>query len=60
LLEDLIEFVDSMIDEELLPALGSNVMGLRHDIMIRLSPVSNVDASGSLSGVAGDLLDTFE
>jgi hypothetical protein len=39
-----------MIDEELVQALGSNIEG-DHDT--EMSPVSNVDASGSESGDAG-------
>jgi hypothetical protein len=43
-----LEFVDNVIDEEMVQALGSNIEGATE-----LSPVSNVDASGSESGDAG-------
>jgi hypothetical protein len=49
--EDVLEFVDSMIDEELVQALGSDIEG-DHDSEV--SPVSHVDASGGESGDAGD------
>lgn len=49
--EDVLEFVDSMIDEDLVQALGSDIEG-DHDA--ELTPVSDVDASGSESGDAGD------
>jgi hypothetical protein len=44
-----LELVDNMIDEEMVRALGSNIEG-DHDT--EMLPVSNVDASGSVSGDA--------
>jgi hypothetical protein len=49
--EDKLEFFDSMIDEEMVQAMGGDIEG-DHDS--ELSPVSHVDASGSESGDAGD------
>jgi hypothetical protein len=49
--EDVLKFVDSMIDEKLVQALGGDIEG-HHDT--DLSPVSDVDATGSESGDAGD------
>jgi hypothetical protein len=49
--EDVLEFVDSVIDEELVQALGSDVE-VDHDG--ELTPVSDVNASGSESGDAAD------
>jgi hypothetical protein len=49
--EEVLEFVDSMIDEDLVQALGSDIEG-DHDAELTL--VSDVDASGSESGDAGD------
>jgi hypothetical protein len=46
-----LNIVDSMIDEELVQALGGDIEG-HHDT--ELSPVSDVDATGSASGDAGD------
>jgi hypothetical protein len=55
--EDVLEFVDSMIDVELVQALGSDDKG-DHDT--NLTPVSDLDASGSESGDTGDWWDTLE
>jgi hypothetical protein len=52
-----LDFVDSMIDEEPFQALGS---GMEGDRDTELSPVSDVDASESESGDAGHWLDTPE
>jgi hypothetical protein len=49
--EDVLKFVDSMVDEELVQSMGSDIEG-DHDS--ELSPVSHVDASGNESGDAGD------
>jgi hypothetical protein len=51
--EDLLKFdnVDSMINDKLVQALGGDIEG-HHDT--ELSPVSDVDATGSDSSDAGD------
>jgi hypothetical protein len=50
--EDVLEFVDSLIDEELIQALISDIEG---ELDAEFSHVNDVDASGSDFGDAGDL-----